>query len=836
MAGPFDTIMGSGALPARSADAHAPLGIAVPANSAGFAPHERDDLDWYLRHVLPFAAPGEDGRICIAVQKGTGFAQFATQTIAEAKQAVHAVSGNPSTMGMFVAQARMRGKRDAENAMAFSSVWIDLDAKKVQQPGDDQATAKQRAFDKLSEFVGAAGLPPPSVTVDSGGGVHGYWLFDAPIDKEPWRKIAKALHACMRHHGLPADVACTIDAARILRIPGTYNRKPEYGTPRLVKVISPPAGDPIRYAADVIADALANHIKQGVSQNTARHTADEGRGSFWFDRLSSSLKDAVIDHALSVIASQTEYLERVQDGGDNDAYYKLMQACARSAAPGAEDLWVKYASTAKDADDESKLRAEFERCRQAATRPDGVTLGTLLHYARERGADFEPWKRQASPPFLPPDKRQRLRGGKYTEEEALELINSHYFLGRDGRQIGIFRINDNGSLAFTTPDQLKLDLDNVLVRKGEKYVDGDKFWRKHPQRRQCKIVFRLGGSAEPGEYNLWRGFAVEPRRGWQKQRRLLRHILKIVCRRDKDKFKYLMRWLAFLVQRPEQLPGTVIVLKSRREGTGKSTIGAVMLIIFGPYHSALVDDKDRIVGRFNDWLEPMCFILAEEILWAGDRKSTDKLKSRITAPQMPMERKNGAIWQADNHLHCIMTTNHEHAVAAGVGDRRNVVYDVSPEHANDKSWFGPLYRDLEDGGASEFLWFLQNLQLGDWHPRQIIKTAEATEQQRMSADTVSEWSQACIDADAIVGAPAPAPSYDLGQPVSSKDLAEAYTGYCKQHGLRAVGGQVFGSACAQMFGPRKKVPAANLNRRPNGYHVPDGTTWQGKVDVRLGIK
>src|SRR5438477_338336 len=83
-----------------------------------------------------------------------------------------------------------------------------------------------------------------------------------------------------------------------------------------------------------------------------------------------------------------------------------------------------------------------------------------------------------------------------------------------------------------------------------------------------------------------------------------------------------------------------------------------------------------------------------------------------------------------------------YAVAAGVGDRRYVVYDVSAEHANDKSWFGPLYRDLDDGGASEFLWMLQTLPLGNWHPREIIKTAEATEQQRMSADSVSEWAQA----------------------------------------------------------------------------------------------
>ena len=176
-----------------------------------------------------------------------------------------------------------------------------------------------------------------------------------------------------------------------------------------------------------------------------------------------------------------------------------------------------------------------------------------------------------------------------------------------------------------------------------------------------------------------------------------------------------------------------------------------MFKIFGNSHGAIVDDKDRLIGRFNDWIEPMCFILAEEILWAGDHKTADKLKSMITAPTNQIERKGGAVHPYTKSATLIMTTNHDHAVAAGVGDRRNIVFDVSDEHACDKTWFDPIYADLDDGGTSEFLYFLQNLKLGEWHPREILKTAETTEQQRMSGDSVSQWSQACIDADAIVG-------------------------------------------------------------------------------------
>jgi hypothetical protein len=75
-------------------------------------------------------------------------------------------------------------------------------------------------------------------------------------------------------------------------------------------------------------------------------------------------------------------------------------------------------------------------------------------------------------------------------------------------------------------------------------------------------------------------------------------------------------------------------------------------------------------------------------------------------------------------------------------------------------------------------------------------------------------------------------------PISSEALREAYTGFCKHNSLRPLGIDGFGKACADMFGPRKRLPPLQNNpmRRPWGYDVPDGAKWQEKVDARLGIK
>jgi hypothetical protein len=560
----------------------------------------------------------------------------------------------------------------------------------------------------------------------------------------------------------------------------------------------------------------------------------------WYSSLSPEQKNEVVDHALGVIARNTQFLELQSNGGNNDQYYNLTVSVARSGAPNAEDIFVKHASTAKNADPDNALRQHFSRCQTSP--PSGtqeITVGTLLHTAKERGANFDQWKRQLpGVPPLPPQRRLPLKGGVYSSDEALKLLNSHYLVGKTEQEVGIFRIKDDGSLAFTPPEQFKLDVANISVRTSQtKTIAVEKFWREHPQRHQRMIVFKPDGSTQPDEINLWQGLGVEPRKGRDKMRFLLWHIFKLICRGDKAKFKYLMSWLAWAVQNPGKHPGVVIVLKSRMEGTGKSTLGNVMLKVFGS-HGALVEDKDRLLGQFNDWLETICFVLAEEVLWAGDHRTTDRLKSVITSDTIRVERKFGSCRAIPNRLHVIMTTNHEHAVAAGVRDRRYFVLDVSEQRVGDKVYFNRLYQDLDNGGASEFLYLLESLRLGEWHPRQLVKTSEATEQQRMSADSLSQWSHACIDADAIIGAAKAQygfeKTYNLGTRVPSKDLRNAYGGYCKQHGLRAVNEEVFGKGCTEMFGRRQRL--SEQGRRPWGYEVPDGETWQEKLDARLGIK
>ena len=220
------------------------------------------------------------------------------------------------------------------------------------------------------------------------------------------------------------------------------------------------------------------------------------------------------------------------------------------------------------------------------------------------------------------------------------------------------------------------------------------------------------------------------------------------------------------------------------------------------------------------------------MVFAGDHDGNRALKSIITSETITLELKGGKSWQIPNRFHIIMTTNGEHAVQSGTGDRRNFVLEVSPHKARSEAWFAPLYADLESGGLEEFLWLLQNLKLKGWHPRRMPTTKAAQQQQRYSGDSISQWAQACIDADCVA---TNSGSLALNSQIQTDQLYESYSRHCRGHRATV---SVFGKALTEMFGPSTRGPRVmngSSSQRPRLYTVPDATNWEAALDRRLGI-
>jgi hypothetical protein len=190
----------------------------------------------------------------------------------------------------------------------------------------------------------------------------------------------------------PTQIGALVNELRAKEAASKQQRSGGAGTKRISAIELPNSFKNVKPAqAFAKLDPQGDKLSEGI------------RTPKWFATLSAELKDAVVDYALDLIAKNTWLLELEADGGNYAEYYKLTTSVARSGAPNAEDIFVKHASGAKNADPEDALREYFSRC-QASQRSGGeeITVGTLLMLAQQNGASFDRWKRQVpSVPVLP---------------------------------------------------------------------------------------------------------------------------------------------------------------------------------------------------------------------------------------------------------------------------------------------------------------------------------------------------------------------------------------------------------------------------------------------------
>ena len=111
---------------------------------------------------------------------------------------------------------KLRVKRTAKNVSHLKALWLDVDNKDC--PGGSAVGA-------IKKYLLATKMPRPSIMVKSGNGIHLYWPFKKAISLEEWLPLAEGLKADCVAHNFPVDSACTSDSARVLRPPGTHNRK-----------------------------------------------------------------------------------------------------------------------------------------------------------------------------------------------------------------------------------------------------------------------------------------------------------------------------------------------------------------------------------------------------------------------------------------------------------------------------------------------------------------------------------------------------------------------------------------------------------------------------------
>lgn len=336
-----------------------------------------------------------------------------------------------------------------------------------------------------------------------------------------------------------------------------------------------------------------------------------------------------------------------------------------------------------------------------------------------------------TPPDAPLDQELPIEGQRATPETWGEMMNArHTVLTAVGGKCRVLSWTQNEfgwrvAVLSSLPDfKARYQARKILVEGVKAPQSVGEWWLNWPGRAEAEsLTFRPDSTAPrvDGKLNLWHGYGVEPQAGsWALTQAFIREI---VASGDATNHRYILGWLAWVVQNPGERSEVVLVLRGRR-GTGKNTILDALCKLFGQ-HAKTVSNPRHLVGHFNAHLADCALLFANEAIAASDKTAEAVLKTLITDGTLPIERKGIDVEMWRNRLSLCMASNEDWCVPAGLDERRFAVFDVSPARMQDQEYFAAIHAELQGGGYAAMLHDLLNADLGDWHPRQHVPKTDA---------------------------------------------------------------------------------------------------------------
>jgi hypothetical protein len=269
------------------------------------------------------------------------------------------------------------------------------------------------------------------------------------------------------------------------------------------------------------------------------------------------------------------------------------------------------------------------------------------------------------------------------------------------------------------------------------------WWLIDKRRRQYLggVVFDPSGVGSRDCWNLWSGFAVEPKQGdWSLMQD---HIHKVVCSGDDAHRDYVLGWTALMFQRPSRQGDVALVVRSGK-GAGKGIFFQYLRKAWGQ-HGVYISNAKHLIGNFNSHLRDCVMLFADEAFFAGDRQHESVLKALITEPTLPIEAKHQNLVAVGNMLHIGIASNSDWVVPVTHDERRYAVLDASDHRVGQREYFKAIAAQMETGGLAAMIWDMLRWDIGSFEVRDVPDNAALANQRRHSMDSLQRWWLAVLD-------------------------------------------------------------------------------------------
>ena len=620
------------------------------------------------------------------------------------------------------ARSRLQSKAKKEDVEDLAWLHVDVDPRR--KPESDNTAPEQwfsqerkRILRDLKRFK-----PAPTLIIDSGGGLQGFWRLDEPLyigGHIPSAEEAEAYN--QQIETLLGGDACH-NCDRIMRLPGTINwpnkKKRAAGrVPRLAAVIERHDDEEHTYGLGIFTPApRVQSDDGGLVAPTVKISGNLPR-----------LKD--LDELPEAVTNRTRMLIVQGDDPDDQLRYAsrsevTFAVCCELVRAGCDDDTIAAVL----------LDPDF-----------GISAHTL---AQKRSTEYAA--------------RQIERAREEVCEPMLRKLNERHAVIADigGKCRVISEVLDQNlarprkRISKQSFEDFRNRYMNIKVESGETkegnptYTPAGKWWLEHPMRRQFDTMVFAPGREVVNAYNLWQGFACEAIPG-DGHEPFLEHLRENICKGDDDHYNYLIGWMARAVQHPGEQGHVAVVLRGGR-GAGKGTVAQIFGSLWGR-HFLHISNAKHLVGQFNAHLRDCAVLFADEAFFAGDKQHESILKTLVTEDTIMVEGKGLDAEVAPNYVHLIMASNDEWVVPAGADERRYFVLDVGEERKQDTAYFRAIRKAMNEGGREALLHYLLAYDLSNFEVRRVPQTEALRRQKELNLDPKLEWLLDIVETGEIPG-------------------------------------------------------------------------------------
>jgi hypothetical protein len=245
----------------------------------------------------------------------------------------------------------------------------------------------------------------------------------------------------------------------------------------------------------------------------------------------------------------------------------------------------------------------------------------------------------------------------------------------------------------------------------------------------------------------------------------------ILCDRQQDVYDYFLKWVAHMIQHPEEKPGTAPIFLSR-QGSGKGTLVGFLEKLLGVDKVLHCFNPGRdIWGQYNQLLETAFLVHIDELKLQQAGPHIGQFQALVTEPTLLINGKGSNPHRINSYHRFIVTTDQDIPIPIRQDERRFVVIRSSDELIGNLEYFAQLRAKMNSVNVIKYCfdYFKTEIEAQDFLLNVIPRTPVFVSALEANRDCIELWLEELQE--------------DIGDTVlkvDNSDLFERYKQFCRR--------------------------------------------------------